>query len=613
MDNAHQSSSIALRLAAFSLLLLYAAAFLFGLERFNLFGLERFNPDINGLFPFWFDRTWTTDDAVQQLYPFHKIYHPGVFDGDLITTMMESYLPPIHYWLSYGITWLTGDPVMMGHWVMLLQLGSSVLFMFLTVRALAGTVPGLFAVVWFLHTRHVIQRLTAGLPRGWAAPLFLAYLYCVATGRHRWVLLSIAIGCLLQPVAAFLMAGSYSFLLLWRWISPATRTAARRPLIEFVCATPVYAGLALSVVGMPPDIGTMVSYADALQIPEFQRPGGRFPFVPLYPMLDEIRLYGFHAFEIRYVNPGAFWRETLPYFVSLLTIALAYLGLKRRIITLPAELVTFGVSALVVYLLSRWFAFHLYVPDRHLRFPMAIFMIVLFTVGAWRACHAGRSWFDESWRGVRGSVAALCIIAGLVYLNSGTGLKGSANFNFPEGKYGSVFIWMRKHAPQNAVFAGHPTHMDPTQLFGIRRAYITTETAHPFYSEFAKVARHRLAVAFRAHYARTLEELVAICEAEGISHFVFARKKFYPEALLEEEYKEPHRALVRELVSRPYEEYAFRQLPRKVSVSEFPFMVYRDEESSVVDIAALKDFLLRNPDFKGARNDTETTTAMEPT
>jgi hypothetical protein len=155
--------------------------------------------------------------------------------------------------------------------------------------------------------------------------------------------------------------------------------------------------------------------------------------------------------------------------------------------------------------------------------------------------------------------------------------------------------------------------MDPTQLFGIRRAYITTETAHPFYSEFAKVARHRLAVAFRAHYARTLEELVAICEAEGISHFVFARKKFYPEALLEEEYKEPHRALVRELVSRPYEEYAFRQLPRKVSVSEFPFMVYRDEESSVVDIAALKDFLLRNPDFKGARNDTETTTAMEPT
>jgi hypothetical protein len=39
--------------------------------------------------PYWFHRGWTTDDALQQVFPFHEVVQPGVFTGDLITEVMS--------------------------------------------------------------------------------------------------------------------------------------------------------------------------------------------------------------------------------------------------------------------------------------------------------------------------------------------------------------------------------------------------------------------------------------------------------------------------------------------------------------------------------------------
>src|SRR5262249_20906580 len=79
---------------------------------------------------YWFNPHWTTDDALQQTFPFHAVYHPEIFKNDLIAKTMTGYLTPIHYWLSYLITYWTRDPIMTGHWVMLIQLASAALFLF---------------------------------------------------------------------------------------------------------------------------------------------------------------------------------------------------------------------------------------------------------------------------------------------------------------------------------------------------------------------------------------------------------------------------------------------------------------------------------------------------
>ena len=66
---------------------------------------------------YWFNPLWTTDDARQQSFLFHEVYHPGVFDGDLIAESMRLYLPPLHYGINYAITVLTANPILTGHWV----------------------------------------------------------------------------------------------------------------------------------------------------------------------------------------------------------------------------------------------------------------------------------------------------------------------------------------------------------------------------------------------------------------------------------------------------------------------------------------------------------------
>ena len=97
-------------------------------------------------------------------------------------------------------------------------------------------------------------------------------------------------------------------------------------------------------------------------------------------------------------------------------------------------------------------------------------------------------------------------------------------------------------------------------------------------------------MSYRAHYARTLDEFLAIIEPEEIDYFVFARKEFYPEALTQANFYSPFEPLVRELASRPHTDYAFRELPTSIDLTGAPYMPFRDDFAAVIDIKKLKEY-----------------------
>lgn len=189
------------------------------------------------------------------------------------------------------------------------------------------------------------------------------------------------------------------------------------------------------------------------------------------------------------------------------------------------------------------------------------------------------------------SAVAFLVLGVVVVIGTGDGLYGSANFNYSLYKKGKVFAWIKKNTSETALFAGHPSHVDGLPLFGARRTFATTETAHPFYSEYYKEIKRRIIISLKAHYARDLEEVVRLLEPEGIDYFVFSRKRFYPSALEHERYYYPLNALVDELTSRHYTEYAYKQLPKRVNIEAAPYMPFKDAQSAVVDVAKLKEFL----------------------
>lgn len=537
----------------------------------------------------WFNPHWSTDDALQQVFPFHAVHHPEIFKGDLITEVMLGYLAPLHYATGWAITWLCGDALMTQHYMMLLQVVLSAGFLFFAVRVVAGSPPAFFAVLWFFHTRHVIQRMTGGLPRGWAPVIFTGFLYFLLSGRHTALLIFILAGCLLNPPAVFLVCATYGLFLTVQIAREKTRKEHLPHFIRLALCAPVFAAVTLYVTHRPESVGHLHNHAEASAMPEFSRNGGRFSYLPFLPAGEEMRNYAERTFFGRFDKPSKFWREyTLPIAGALLLLAAA-VGAARRKVTVPLVAWCFLGCSISIYLLAREFAFALYVPDRHINIPFAIFWIFALTVGVWRAFDLGPAY--SSFRRSAFSILGLAAISFIVYSGSKLNLSTPANFNWKDTKRGTWTLWLRKHTPETALIAGFPTFIDPVQLFGMRKGYATIETWHPFYSGYNEEMKRRLSISLRAHYAKDLQSLVDILEPEKVDYFIFERQRFYPERLRNTKYFKVFQPLLDSLTAGPETDYAFRQLPSTIDIERYPFMPYRDRLSAVVDVNKLREYL----------------------
>ncbi|RIL11518.1 MAG: hypothetical protein DCC75_02160, partial [Proteobacteria bacterium] len=544
---------------------------------------------------FWFHPHWTTDDALQQVFPFYEVIYPGRFKGDPIYELMLGYLAPLHYWVGAALTWVHQDPIMAAHWVTLIQLALAMTFLFLAVRAASGSsAPAFFALVWFLHTRPVIQRMTGGLPRGWSVPVLCAFVYFFVKNNLLGIHATFLAGCLTHPPATLVAIITYGLYLSVRWLTDRGDYRLRKSLLLLILLGPIYCIITWSVIARPAEVGQMVSYAEALNMPEFSRPSGRFPFVPLEDIGTEFRFFGYQPFFHGLYNPGPLVKRSLPYLIWGALALLVFAGLRSRSAKdTGIKVLVFLAGILVVYLAARVFAFKLYVPNRHLQFPLGVFFIFSFSTLIWLTL-SRKTDPDRAIGGARGlvPVLGLLICGAVVYAGSGSGLYGAANFNYSLDKHGGVFKFLKEHTPEDALIAGHPTHIDAVQLFAARRAFATTETAHPFYPGYFAEIKRRLEISLRAHYSDSLQDLTAALLAEGVDYFVFSRKRFYPDALSSEKYFPPFDKLIAELTSKPRESYVYFLFSKNGAHENEPFVVYRDAQSIVIDLKALNLKLL---------------------
>jgi len=342
---------------------------------------------------------------------------------------------------------------------------------------------------------------------------------------------------------------------------------------------------------MPSDFGGMASLEVARSMPEFDSPGGRFPFVPLVGYFDEWLRFGFQVFYNKWDRPHGFIAVLIPIGVLCITFGLTIVGLVKKIKIVPLEALLFGVSVVLVHELSRILAFYLYVPNRHLQIPMAFFFIIVFSAGLWHvACYLFRNQGEEKYlKALVGFALIVCVVV----FGSGDGLQGKANFNTYKYQKGRFSEWIRDNTPTGALVAGFPTLVDPVPLFGERRVLISTEMAHPFYRGYYDQIRDRVTASLKAHYAKDLNELYDIVAPLGVSYFVFQRDLFYPEALKKASYFKPYDQLVFSLTRGDVNQYAYRQLPKAVDLINAPFMPFKDNVAAIVDIHRLGQYLGR--------------------
>ena len=120
-------------------------------------------------------------------------------------------------------------------------------------------------------------------------------------------------------------------------------------------------------------------------------------------------------------------------------------------------------------------------------------------------------------------------------------------------------------------------------------AYITTETAHPFFDSYWKETRRRLELVWRAYYETDIESFLGKLKSEGITHFVFKKSDFFPEA--KAQYFRPLDKLVKELAQKPAHTFAYETFLRNKQLKKLGVTPFRDRQSLVISVAALETHL----------------------
>ena len=531
--------------------------------------------------PYIFSEIYTTDDARQQLYPLWRAVYHDAFRDDPITESMMGYLSPLHWEISYLVTLITKSPVMTGHVVMTVQLGLAVTFLYLLVKFFSDKIPALFSVIWFLHSRNLPQRLTGGLPRGWAPFVLLSALYFMAKQSQYGVLIVLLAGILLNPPAAFIMAVCYGAFLFFRTINSTTRTDYKPLFFKFLISCPFFAAIAIYSLRRPAKFGHIATLEEAEENPAFSAAGGRFPFVPLKSPITELKVTGTQAFQNKWHELPSFLSQQTLLFILLGVLLSVYLiGLKKKRQLIPLELTIYFFSILLVYFLSRFFAFQLYVPDRHLQYPLNIFWISSFSILIWRLA---RTENEKIWQ-IRATFYFI-VFAGILSLLGGTGLEGDANFNTKTDRFQRLHAWVRLNTSRSDVFAGHPKELDLLPLASVRMAYITEETAHPFYSGYWNLVKSRMETSFRMLYASNPKEFLESMGEEKIDYFVFNRSRFQPAAIKSATSFLPLDRLVKKLVAKNQNNFFYELLDLGAYSQS---IVYQDNEVLVIKPALLQ-------------------------
>ena len=546
---------------------------------------------VHSLSRFWFNPFMMNDDGYQQLFPLNRVLDSTLYQNDLVYVAMRSYLPPLHYLVAATFTYLTKSPILAGHWVMLLQLILTCIPLFFVVRKWSGLNAALFSLLWFLHSDQLLNQFVSGLPRGWLGPAVALSLFATileSSIRAYVILLAVA---LLTPVGGFLGCVVYSIYVLLNSFQNG-RFKIRRELLGWFLAGIVIAGAVALTISRPPEIGAMISWAEASRSPAFSKVGGRFPFLPFDHPLTEISRFGFE-FLVR-IN-GAQHLPWSPLFFLIplvLTLITLLLGIcSQRHTDGARSLITFGLAVLLSYSLSRIFAFHLYVPNRYLSLPLNLFFIVSLSCGlGWLGEYLSKKLSANASYRSFGNYAPFISAGTVLYLLLGSGLGHHATFDINLKRHDTVFDFIASNTPSSAVIAGSPTYLDPLPLLGKRSAYVTTETAHPFYKTYYQEISRRLYKVYAAYYAKNIPDLLDVVKGERITHILFNSEDFREESLKKASYNRPFDAFVRTRAQEALKESAYREIQNLTPTERAKFVVYQDSKSLLVDLALLDQY-----------------------
>lgn len=468
---------------------------------------------------FLFDPMLQTDDARTGLFPLHRYGPEGAMADDPIAGGMLAFMPPAVV-LLYRILLPFAGLFAAAKIVQGICLG---IFAYACVRlaraSAAGPASAAIFLFLFLHTTLLFQRgLSGGLPRGFAFPLIALWAAGAMTGSRGDRRAASLIGALTYPSAMIMTLAAEGLFCLRKGIDPRSPELRKR-LMHYGILVLVCAVLLVPFFLSKSDAGRIHTLEEAKDEPAFYR-DGRLLVLPFRNPVEEFILFYSRPFlpargavveGVGSLLPDSPVELVIPLSFTLL---FGLLFIRKRT-PFPAAAVAFGLGAMILYALSRVFAFRLYSPERYYSFtmPMVAILLATETAGRLRAVPLRRN-----------LMAAGLVLAVLVL--TGDGIVPGKNGMTIDGRDHADLYAFARTLPVDVLFASHPMDGDDLPLWAARSTLGGFETLQPWFVDSWRAQKETTFRTLDALYAVRREDVLAFCREYGVTHLLLNRSRY---------------------------------------------------------------------------------------
>jgi hypothetical protein len=481
-------------------------------------------------------------DAAHHVWWLYRYADPGLYAGDVMVEYFRT-SAPLGYRALYAalapfvdVLWatemLSAVVYLAGGWLAW-KIGLAIEGPNASLRALLMTAA--FVVVVFVSRESSGGTLPPlAFQRTFSLPLMLLCLWALIARRYVWVGISWVGSALLYPVMLPVMGLAAGCVFL------ADLVAQRRMPDRWQINAALAAGaLGLALFGLPTaeTLGPEFTFAEAVAMPEYGQDG-------------RLQLFfgSFVSDLFRGHMMGLGWS---PYVVLAVAVALAFVWLRgrRQLVPVPAwAMLGVGLGLwLVMRLFPAQLMFGLYLPNRHARWSIAVFVIVVLGAAAYTAIEWAVRMLRNRWPGAGSRRMPRLIAVAVPVLTTWTLLPYAyAQLRLPvDADLEATYAFIAT-LPKDTLVAAQPTLADYVPLRTRRSVLTSTETSMPWLRGYYAIVKPRVEASLRAAYATDVADLDKEMAPFGVDVFVTG-----PPVWEQTHYLEPYdRELFQDLLAR---------------------------------------------------------------
>jgi hypothetical protein len=488
------------------------------------------------------------DDVRQQVFWMQQWQDPELYQDDLLTAYARNYVPwgiKALYWAGSHVM----NPVQFTKVVTAVLFLVTAAFLFGLGTAFQDELVPLFVVCLFLFFGAFMRKISGGLSQSFAFPCLAAYLFFLSRNMLVGTGLVILLLSLVNPYMFLLCLGTHTIYVLTHAYGKALVSRVgltglipepaeyRFATIGFaVCTILVAAGCAIMLgqyaATQSTEFGRLITRHDMMGNLEYTAQG-RYELLPIPSLLYE--LYQPWIFNLPFIQ----WGQPAGWIFVIIGVPVLVYGATRKAGTVDltgfSVFAYLGVASLLLYVAACVLFFRLFVPRRYVEFSLVVFYCVACAVCLRMALSSLVS--DR---------VAFPVVTSLLVVLAALRLYTVGLYDFSDQARLYRFL---ESTPRTSLIAGHPELMDNVLTFSRRKAFVTYELSHTWYTRYWDTIKGRTYDFFRAYYASDPEVVREFCRKNHIDYLVVRDDDFSAKTLKKGKfYFEPFNSFIRESV-----------------------------------------------------------------